>query len=234
MSRSPGSSTSSPTSTDRCSLRIGVNTGEVVVGNVSGTAEYTAMGDVVNVASRLQTLAEPGGILIGDSTASLASDEILREPVDELDVRGREQPERVWRVTGRRRRVPRIGARFHDVPFVGRSTQWELLASIMAMVANGRSAIVSVTRRGRRRQDAARRRSARLVPESCRDHLLGGVCARTARPTCGRRSPRRCSVGSNSTRTRRPTCCARSAGPRGSSSTASRPTIRCSSVSSKG
>ncbi len=126
-------------------LRIGVNTGEVVVGNVSGTAEYTAMGDVVNVASRLQTLAEPGGILIGDSTASLASEEILREPVDSLDVRGREQPERVWRITGRRRRVPRIGAGFHDVAFVGRSTQWELLASIMAMVANGHSAIVSVT-----------------------------------------------------------------------------------------
>ncbi len=126
-------------------LRIGVNTGEVVVGNVSGTAEYTAMGDVVNVASRLQTLAEPGGILIGDSTAGLASEEILREPLDSLDVRGREQTERVWRVTGRRRRVPTIGARFHDVPFVGRSTQWELLSSIMAMVANGRSAIVTVT-----------------------------------------------------------------------------------------
>jgi class 3 adenylate cyclase/tetratricopeptide (TPR) repeat protein len=126
-------------------LRIGVNTGEVVVGNVSGTAEYTAMGDVVNVASRLQSLAEPGGILIGDATESLASEEILREPVDSLDVRGREQQVRVWRVTGRRRRVPKIGAGFHDVAFVGRSTQWELLASIMAMVANGRSAIVSVT-----------------------------------------------------------------------------------------
>jgi class 3 adenylate cyclase/tetratricopeptide (TPR) repeat protein len=125
-------------------LRIGVNTGEVVVGNVSGTAEYTAMGDVVNVASRLQTLAPPGGILIGDSTASLASEEILREPFDSLEVRGREQTERVWRVTGRRRRVPTIGARFHDVPYVGRSTQRELLASITAMVADGQSAIVSV------------------------------------------------------------------------------------------
>jgi class 3 adenylate cyclase/tetratricopeptide (TPR) repeat protein len=129
---------------DPLQLRIGVNTGEVVVGNVSGTAEYTAMGDVVNVASRLQSLAEPGGILIGDSTAALASEEILREPIDSLSMRGREQPERVWRVTGRRRRVPKIGAGFRDVPFVGRSTQWELLASIMAMVANGRSAIVSV------------------------------------------------------------------------------------------
>jgi len=76
-------------------LRIGVNTGVVVVGNVSGTADYTAMGDVVNVASRLQMLAEPGGILIGDATAALASDEILREPIEGLEghIQGR-----VWAV----------------------------------------------------------------------------------------------------------------------------------------
>ena len=72
-------------------LRIGINTGEVVVGSVSGTADYTAMGDVVNVASRLQTLAPPGGVFIGDSTSVLASGEILRELVDDVDVRGRSQ-----------------------------------------------------------------------------------------------------------------------------------------------
>lgn len=125
-------------------LRIGVNTGEVLVGAVSGTADYTAMGDVVNVAARLQQLSRPGGILIGDSTAMLASDEILRELVDDVDVRGRAQTERVWRVTGRRRRVAVIGGR-NDLPFVGRATQRELLSSIMAMVAGGRSAVVAVT-----------------------------------------------------------------------------------------
>lgn len=157
-------------------LRIGVNTGEVVVGNVSGTAEYTAMGDVVNVASRLQTLAEPGGILIGDSTASLASEEILCEPVDALEVRGRAQTERVWRVIGRRRLVPTIGTGFHDVPFVGRSTQRELVGSIMAMVANGRSAVVSVT-------GEAGAGKTRLVSEALDSFpsravtIFSGVCA---------------------------------------------------------
>jgi class 3 adenylate cyclase/tetratricopeptide (TPR) repeat protein len=125
-------------------LRIGVNTGEVVVGTVAGTAEYTAMGDVVNVAARLQTMAPPGAVYIGDSTASLASDEIVRTFVDDIDVIGRERSERVWQVTGLERRVPSIGVRT-DVPFVGRFNQRELLSSVMSMVANGRSAVVAVT-----------------------------------------------------------------------------------------
>ncbi len=125
-------------------VRIGVNTGEVLVGRIRGTDDYTAMGDVVNVASRLQALAPPGGVFIGDSTAALATPEILRERVDELDVRGREQTETVWRVTGRRRHTPIVGVRT-DAPFVGRVEQRELLASIMAMVASGRSAVVAVS-----------------------------------------------------------------------------------------
>ncbi len=125
-------------------VRIGVNTGEVLVGRVGRTDDYTAMGDVVNVAARLQALAPPGGVYVGDSTAALASPQILRERVDELDVRGREQTETVWRVTGRGPNVPKLGAR-SDTPFVGRVEQRELLTSIMGMVASGRSAVVAVT-----------------------------------------------------------------------------------------
>ena len=43
-------------------LRVGINTGEVLVGAIRAGGDYTAMGDVVNVASRLQTLAAPGHI----------------------------------------------------------------------------------------------------------------------------------------------------------------------------
>ena len=156
-------------------LRIGVNTGEVVVGMVSGTADYTAMGDVVNVAARLQNMAEPGAVLIGDATSSLASDEIVRELVDDIDVKGREQTERVWRVLGRQRRIPSIGTRT-DIPFVGRSTQRELLASIMTMVAGGRSAVVAVS-------GEAGSGKTRLVNEALEDFpsrnvtIYAGVCA---------------------------------------------------------
>ena len=155
-------------------LRIGINTGEVVVGSVSGTADYTAMGDVVNVAARLQGLAPPDGVYLGDSTASLASEEIARELVDEVGVRGRSRPERVWRVVGRRRRAPTRRARF-DHPFVGRATQRELLASIMTMVAAGRSAVVAVS-------GEAGSGKTRLVAEALEDFpsrnvtVYEGVC----------------------------------------------------------
>ncbi len=125
-------------------LRVGVNTGEVLVGTTPGTGDYTAMGDVVNVASRLQALAPPGGIFVGDTTAALADARIAFELVDDLDVRGRDQTERVWRVVGRRPGVAPSGGR-RDRPFIGRATQRALLASLVGMVRNGRSAVVAVT-----------------------------------------------------------------------------------------
>ena len=125
-------------------LRIGINTGEVVVGTVSGTDDYTAMGDVVNVASRLQAMAPPGGTYFGASTADLLSPDIERVLVARTEVRGRDQTEAVWQVTGRLERVI-LGRSPHDVRFIGRSTQHELMASVMSLVAGGRGAVVSVS-----------------------------------------------------------------------------------------
>jgi hypothetical protein len=204
-------------------LRIGINTGEVVVGSVSGTADYTAMGDVVNVAARLQTLAPPGGVLIGDSTAVLASDEILREPVDRRGARAVPDRARV----ARRRAVasPPNRCGFHDVPFVGRATQRELLSSVMTMVAGGRSAVVSVT-------GEAGSGKTRLVAEALEDFpsrnvtVFAGVCAlrreqrlvadRHGAVPAARSRPGRC---------RRPAARA-PAGPRRSSCTGSTPTTQ--------
>src|SRR5204863_1487907 len=49
-------------------VRIGINTGEVLVRALRAGGDYTAMGDVVNAAQRLQTAAPPGGILVGPAT----------------------------------------------------------------------------------------------------------------------------------------------------------------------
>ena len=46
-------------------MRVGVNTGEVLVGAMRAGGDPTVMGDVVNTAQRLQTLAEPGEVIVG-------------------------------------------------------------------------------------------------------------------------------------------------------------------------
>ncbi len=72
-------------------MRVGVNTGEVLVGALRSGGDYTAMGDVVNTASRLQTSAAPGEVLVGPSTHQGTENSILYEPRGSVIVRGREQ-----------------------------------------------------------------------------------------------------------------------------------------------
>lgn len=124
-------------------LRIGINTGEVLVGTLAGT-DYTAMGDVVNTASRLQSLAPPGGVLVGEDTRGLCSDAVRFEELEPAQLRGRDRIERVWLATGLE---PGVGRRrwLSAAPFVGRSVEVGLLDSIVRLVATGRSAIVTVT-----------------------------------------------------------------------------------------
>ncbi len=108
-------------------LRVGVNTGEVVVGRVGG-GDYTAMGDVVNTASRLQSLADPGSVLVGASTHAVTSGVVQYEAVGDLSVRGRQGPVSTWRA------IRPIGLPGHRVrrdlaPLVGRDDELALLAA---------------------------------------------------------------------------------------------------------
>lgn len=70
-------------------LRIGVNTGLVLVGQVGTTGEFTVMGDAVNVASRLEHAAPVGGILISHDTYRHVRGVFDVQPLDELPVRGK-------------------------------------------------------------------------------------------------------------------------------------------------
>jgi adenylate cyclase len=84
------------------SFRIGVATGPAIIGNV-GTSDlfnYTAIGDTVNLAQRLQVTAEPGEILMQKSTYEIVADKVKAEPLEPISVRGREQLVEVYRFTG--------------------------------------------------------------------------------------------------------------------------------------
>jgi class 3 adenylate cyclase len=75
-------------------FRVGINTGPAIVGNV-GTAEqrsFTAIGDTTNLASRLQTVAEPGQVVIGEATYRAIGDGARTVPLGALRVKGKEGP----------------------------------------------------------------------------------------------------------------------------------------------
>jgi class 3 adenylate cyclase len=79
-------------------LRVGANTGPALVGNIGSELlrGFNAMGDAVNVASRLQTLAEPGQVIIGERTFLAVRDDVVADPLGELEVRGRLRPVRAY------------------------------------------------------------------------------------------------------------------------------------------
>ncbi|MEE8504629.1 MAG: adenylate/guanylate cyclase domain-containing protein, partial [Kiloniellales bacterium] len=83
-------------------LRIGINTGFCTVGNF-GSAErmdYTIIGNEVNLAARLEALAEVGGILLAHETPALVKDTVLAEEGDTLTVKGFAKPVRTYSVVG--------------------------------------------------------------------------------------------------------------------------------------
>lgn len=106
-------------------MRIGINTGEVLVGTSSAGGDYTAMGDVMNSASRLEGMAEPGHVLVGQSTYLATSDSIAYNGVGVLEARGREEGIEGW-VALRAMRPP--GSKIRPrTDFVGRDYELDLL-----------------------------------------------------------------------------------------------------------
>jgi adenylate cyclase len=87
------------------SVGIGIASGVVVAGNIGSQVkmEYTVIGDSVNVASYLNSLAGPGEIYVGSDMDSLPGDHFDIRPLEPQKVKGREELVNVYQVLGNRK-----------------------------------------------------------------------------------------------------------------------------------
>jgi class 3 adenylate cyclase/tetratricopeptide (TPR) repeat protein len=114
--------------------RIGIEAGEVVTGTGDSTF---ATGEAVNLAARLQQVAEPGQILLGPAAHRLTLGRVEVDDVGPVEVRGREEPIWVWRAIAADGRAP---ARVPVTPLVGRDHELELLENTFARATRDRRA----------------------------------------------------------------------------------------------
>ena len=125
-------------------LRVGVNTGEVLVGALRAGGDYTAMGDVVNTAQRLQSAAEPGQVLVGPTTHRATRRVVTYRSIGEITAKGRDAPVPAWVAEGARL-PPGYRPDRHRTPLVGRDDEIALLSHTLDLaVARGRAALLLV------------------------------------------------------------------------------------------
>jgi len=126
-------------------LRIGIHTGEAAVGPSDDRMGFVT-GDLVNTASRLESVAEPGMILVGEPTRQAASRSIAFEPAGAQVLKGKAVPVEAWRAT---RVVSERGGRGRaeslEPPFVGRADELRLLKDLLETVGDeSRARLVSL------------------------------------------------------------------------------------------
>ncbi|MCA9971255.1 MAG: AAA family ATPase, partial [Anaerolineales bacterium] len=123
-------------------VRIGINTGPVLLGQVGTTDEYTVIGDAVNVARRLEQSAPSGSILISHDTYLLLQGLFDVEPVGPVAMKGRLDPVPAYLVLGARRRAPLQASRGVEgiqTRMVGRDAELAQLQEVVYQTMRSRS-----------------------------------------------------------------------------------------------
>jgi predicted ATPase/class 3 adenylate cyclase len=131
---------------DGLRARAGVLTGEAAV-NTAAVGEGMVAGDIVNTASRVQSVAEPGSVFVGEATRRATEGTVVYEPAGSFELKGKEGETPLWRalrvVSGRSGSLKSEGL---EAPFVGRDRELRQIKDLFHMSAeDGHAQLVSVT-----------------------------------------------------------------------------------------
>jgi len=129
-------------------MRIGIHTGLVIVGTLGNDlrVEFKAVGDTVNLAARMEQLAEPGTTYVTGDTFKLTEGYFRFEALGDKEIKGKEKPLRVYRVIAPSRRRTRfdVSAERGLTPFVGRQRELELVLDGYERSKEGRGQAISI------------------------------------------------------------------------------------------